>query len=214
MNNGVAMLLGVVLGAATGAGITYVVMNKRQEREMNEFIGKVRADFAKEREAILNDLHKEEPGISKRREDERNRNAGRRMVQDLIRKKGYAMNEPLEPEEPETVVAPDNGPGPDPEDPDALYPISESELRNYIEAGEDPEDLLLSADGELHFMDFRPYDSPYIFDGIDIKGLFGKYTGDDGVVYFRDPVSNISYRVYKSLKDQEEMEELAQKGIE
>lgn len=236
MNNGISLAIGFVLGAVAGAGATYVVMNKRHEQEMNDFVNDVRVSFSKERDNIIMDLNKEAPGTRRKRREQAEREEqarkelaeSQRIMNKIIDREEYVDDDEDEDEEydgydedPDVYSAfdgvheaPDHGPGPDPEDPDALYPISERELSEYIDNGEDPEDLLLSAEGELHFPDFRPYDSPYIFDGIDIKSLFGKYTGDDGVAYFRDPVSNISYRVYKSLKSEDEMYQLMEDSDE
>lgn len=234
MNNGISLAIGFVLGAVASAGATYVVMNKRHEKEMNDFVNDVRVSFSKERDNIIMDLNKEAPGTRRKRreqaeKEERARKElaeSQKIMNRIIDREEYVEDDDEDEEydgyneDPDDYgfdddnEVPVHGPGPDPEDPDALYPITETELRDYIEKGEDPEDLLLSAEGELHFMDFRPYDSPYIFDGIDINSLFGKYTGDDGVAYFRDPVSNISYRVYKSLKSEDEMYELMEDNDE
>lgn len=223
MNNGVSMLLGIIFGAAAGAGITYAVLNKRHEKEMNEFVEEIRKEYAEQMDLIVKNIHKDDPGTIRKRNNQKKEE---QLTDEELRKreheeiqyfkeyiKKYDTKTKDEPEDVEVFDEPD-GPGPDPNDPDALYPITESELIRYIEEGHDPEDLLLSADGELHNMNYTPFDSPYIFDGIDIESMFGKYNPDPSYAYFRDPVFKINYRVIKSLKTDDEMEKLARKGTE
>ena len=223
MNHGISFLIGAVLGAMTGVGVTYYVMNKRAENDMNELVNKVRSDYEKEMDAIVKDLHKEGPGASKKESSGSNISPEQRREEMEFLRSWYEGRQEekaaKKKEEEENVEIahfeePEHGPGQDPDDPDAVYPITETELNKFIDKYGDPEDLLYSADGELHFNDFREFDSPYVFDGVDIEGTFGKYNADPSIALFFDPVSKISYRIWKSLKTDEEMEELAQEGIE
>lgn len=225
MNNAVSFLIGGVIGAIAGTSITYAVMNKKCAKQCDELLNKVRADYKNQWDNVIADLHKDDPSTmrKKRESGEDTEIPPEQTEKELAYLRGYYnayTSMKKDPENPvisndiEKFVEPD-GPGPDPEDPDALYPITETEMREFIENGEDPEDLLLSADGDLFMSrDFSEYDSPYIFDGIDIEGVFGKYNADPSCAYFRDPVSKINYRILKSAKTDEEMYELAQKGNE
>lgn len=215
MNNGVSFIIGSVIGALTGAGITYVILNKRHEKELNEFLTKVRKEYEEQMDTIVRNVHKDGPDVIRKEREEK--------LGEIRSFLDEYKSRSLDPEDAElddnlsyeTWVEPE-APGPDPDDPDALYPITESELIEFIENGEDPEELLYSADGDLFMSrDFSEYDSPYIFDGVDIEGCFGKFNPDPSVALFRDPVSKINYRILKSLKTNEDMYECAaQEGLE
>lgn len=221
MNNGVTFLIGLSLGAIAGSGITAMILNKRHENDMNEFLTKVRRDYEEQMDSIVKNIHKEDPSEIRRKREELDAAEKKAMkeARDFLDKYRSHSADPEDPEDGsmfETWEEPE-APGPDENDPDALYPITESEMVAFVENGGDPEELLLSADGDLFMSrDFTEFDSPYIFDGVDIEGCFGKYNPDPNAAYFRDPVSNIYYRILKSMKNDEDMEEcrLAQEGNE
>lgn len=214
MNNGISFLIGGVVGAALGCGITTYILNKRHEKDMNDFLTKIRKDYEQQMDIIVKNIHKEDPGEIRRKREETEKEHADRM--DRYRSHSEDPEDIVEAPEYETWVEPE-APGPDENDPDALYPITEREMVEFVENGGDPEELLLSADGDLFMSrDFTEFDSPYIFDGVDIEGCFGKYNPDPNTAYFRDPVSQICYRILKSMKTDEDMENdrLAQEGIE
>jgi hypothetical protein len=191
-------VIGFILGAGIGGGVSYVILKRQQTEKLNQIINELNnAEFdnsEEENEASREDNDSSDEEASDENHDE---------YGDLASEYNNRNYRP----ETGVKIDPDGtrhwvgvygvlvkGPGPDPKNPSAPYYLTPDEFANfdweeviadeyYDEDEHTPLSLYLSTDGKLFDMYYQEFDNYDILPP-DFKDHMGEY--DEGVLYVRN----------------------------